>query len=69
MDFVIHSFMNCLSITCRWGNLPVDDAMQFGHDELVKVLKDYQQEYRQQEKKQSEAVHPQKLDTIDGMVW
>uniref|UniRef100_A0A669BYR6 glutaminase n=1 Tax=Oreochromis niloticus TaxID=8128 RepID=A0A669BYR6_ORENI len=52
----------------RWGNLPVDDAMQFGHDKLVKVLKDYQQECMQQEKKQSEAVHPQKLDTIDGMV-
>uniref|UniRef100_A0AAX7VFK1 glutaminase n=1 Tax=Astatotilapia calliptera TaxID=8154 RepID=A0AAX7VFK1_ASTCA len=52
----------------RWGNLPVDDAMQFGHDELVTVLKDYQQECKQQEKKQSEAVHPQKLDTIDGMV-
>ncbi|XP_034389425.1 glutaminase 2b isoform X2 [Cyclopterus lumpus] len=27
----------------RWGNLPVDDALQFGHEEVVKVLKDYQQ--------------------------
>lgn len=52
----------------RWGNLPVDDAMQFGHDEVVKVLKDYQQECRQQEKQHSEAVHSKKLDTIEGMV-
>ncbi|XP_030585038.1 glutaminase 2b isoform X2 [Archocentrus centrarchus] len=52
----------------RWGNLPVNDAMQFGHDEVVKVLKDYQQECRQQEKQHSEAVHSKKLDTIEGMV-
>ncbi|XP_041836610.1 glutaminase 2b isoform X2 [Melanotaenia boesemani] len=52
----------------RWGNLPVDDAMQFGHEEVVKMLKDYQQGYKQQEKQHSEAEHPQKLDTIEGMV-
>ena len=53
---------------CRWGNLAVDDAMQFGHDEIVKVLKDYQQVFRQQEKPHTEAEHPPKLDTIEGMV-
>uniref|UniRef100_A0A3P8SSA1 glutaminase n=1 Tax=Amphiprion percula TaxID=161767 RepID=A0A3P8SSA1_AMPPE len=52
----------------RWGNLPVDDAMQFGHDEVVKVLKDYQQDCRQQEKQHGEAERPQKLDTIESMV-
>uniref|UniRef100_A0AAQ5ZHU0 glutaminase n=1 Tax=Amphiprion ocellaris TaxID=80972 RepID=A0AAQ5ZHU0_AMPOC len=52
----------------RWGNLPVDDAMQFGHDEVVKMLKDYQQDCRQQEKQHSEAERPQKLDTIESMV-
>uniref|UniRef100_A0A3P8SU23 glutaminase n=1 Tax=Amphiprion percula TaxID=161767 RepID=A0A3P8SU23_AMPPE len=40
----------------RWGNLPVDDAMQFGHDEVVKVLKDYQQDCRQQEKQHGESL-------------
>ncbi|XP_076597229.1 glutaminase 2b [Chaetodon auriga] len=52
----------------RWGNLPVDDAVQFGHDEIAKVLKDYQQVYRQQETQRSEPEHSPKLDTIEGMV-
>ncbi|XP_061582774.1 glutaminase 2b [Cololabis saira] len=52
----------------RWGNFPVDDAMQFGHEEVVKVLKDYQKNYQKQEKQHSDAEHPQKLDTIEGMV-
>uniref|UniRef100_A0A665V329 glutaminase n=1 Tax=Echeneis naucrates TaxID=173247 RepID=A0A665V329_ECHNA len=57
------------SLPCRWGNLPVDDALQFGHDEVVKVLKDYQQVYRQQEVQQhTEGGHLPKLDNIEGMV-
>uniref|UniRef100_A0A8C4H749 glutaminase n=1 Tax=Dicentrarchus labrax TaxID=13489 RepID=A0A8C4H749_DICLA len=52
----------------RWGNLPVDDAMQFRHDEIVKVLKDYQQVFRQQEMQHTKAEHSPKLDTIEGMV-
>uniref|UniRef100_A0A8C9XSP0 glutaminase n=1 Tax=Sander lucioperca TaxID=283035 RepID=A0A8C9XSP0_SANLU len=52
----------------RWGNLPVDDAMQFGHDEVVKVLKEYQQVCRQQETQHTEAEHSPKLDTIESMV-
>uniref|UniRef100_A0A8D3DAX9 glutaminase n=1 Tax=Scophthalmus maximus TaxID=52904 RepID=A0A8D3DAX9_SCOMX len=39
---------NC-EIYCMWGNLPVDDAVQFGHDEVVKVLNDYQQVCSQRE--------------------
>ncbi|KAM8756199.1 glutaminase 2b [Acanthopagrus schlegelii] len=52
----------------RWGNLPVDDATQFGHDDVVKVLKDYQQVCSQQETQHTQAEHSPKLDTIDGMV-
>ncbi|CAK6952740.1 glutaminase 2b isoform X1 [Scomber scombrus] len=52
----------------RWGNLPVDDAMQFGHDEVVAVLKDYQQVCRQQETQQTEVERSPKLETIEGMV-
>ncbi|CAG5979042.1 unnamed protein product [Menidia menidia] len=52
----------------RWGNLPVDDAMQFGHEEVVKLIKDYQQDCKQLEKQHREAKQPQKLDTIEGMV-
>ncbi|XP_008412409.1 glutaminase kidney isoform, mitochondrial isoform X1 [Poecilia reticulata] len=30
----------------RWGNTPLDDAMQFGHDVVVSVLQKYQHEYK-----------------------
>ncbi|XP_041673420.1 glutaminase 2b [Cheilinus undulatus] len=52
----------------RWGNLPIDDALQFGRDEVVRVLKDYQQVCSQQEAQHAEAEHSPKLDTIEGMV-
>ncbi|KAM7402428.1 hypothetical protein PAMP_017670 [Pampus punctatissimus] len=52
----------------RWGNLPVDDAMQFGHDEVVTVLKHYQQVCSQQETQQTEVEDSPKLDNIEGMV-
>lgn len=29
----------------RWGNTPLDDAMQFGHNAVVKVLQEYQSIY------------------------
>ncbi|XP_035488594.2 glutaminase 2b [Scophthalmus maximus] len=51
----------------RWGNLPVDDAVQFGHDEVVKVLNDYQQVCSQREMQDATA-DSQKLDTIEGFV-
>ncbi|XP_071760049.1 glutaminase 2b [Centroberyx gerrardi] len=50
----------------RWGNLPVDDAMQFGHEMVVKVLKDYQQVSRQPETHRTE--DSPKLETVKGMV-
>ncbi|PWA31655.1 hypothetical protein CCH79_00006587 [Gambusia affinis] len=31
----------------RWGNTPLDDAMQFGHDVVVSVLQKYQHEYKE----------------------
>ncbi|XP_015258647.1 glutaminase 2b isoform X2 [Cyprinodon tularosa] len=52
----------------RWGNLPVDDAMQFGHEEVVNMLREYQQDWKQQERQHGEAERPPKLDTIEGMV-
>ncbi|KAI9548873.1 hypothetical protein NQZ68_003407 [Dissostichus eleginoides] len=52
----------------RWGNLPVDDALQFGHVEVVKLLKEYQQVCEPQEMPHTKAEHSPKLDTIEGMV-
>uniref|UniRef100_A0A667ZTJ0 glutaminase n=1 Tax=Myripristis murdjan TaxID=586833 RepID=A0A667ZTJ0_9TELE len=48
----------------RWGNLPVDDAMQFGHDAVVKVLKDYQLVCKQH----AETEFPPNIETVERMV-
>ncbi|XP_034021943.1 glutaminase kidney isoform, mitochondrial-like isoform X1 [Thalassophryne amazonica] len=48
----------------RRGNLPVDDAMQFGHDAVVAMLKDYQRVCRQH----SDTENPQKVNPVEGMV-
>uniref|UniRef100_A0A3P8YTW7 glutaminase n=1 Tax=Esox lucius TaxID=8010 RepID=A0A3P8YTW7_ESOLU len=34
----------------RWGNIPLDDAMQFAHSAIVKVLQDYQVACQDQER-------------------
>lgn len=52
----------------RWGNLPVDDAMQFGHDAVVKLLQEYQDVCKQLEADHSDTEDSPKLDSIEGMV-
>ncbi|XP_072307912.1 glutaminase 2b isoform X2 [Eucyclogobius newberryi] len=48
----------------RWGNQPIDDALQFGHTDVVALLKDYQQVCSRDP--QSEPSH--KMDAIEDMV-
>ncbi|KAM3877798.1 glutaminase kidney isoform, mitochondrial-like [Diretmus argenteus] len=52
----------------RWGNLASDDALQFGHDTVVKVLIDYQELCRQQGAQQTEAQDSPKLEDVEDMV-
>lgn len=52
-----------LLVFLRWGNTPLDDAAQFGHDVVVSVLKDYLRVLR--DKARSE-VEKQRSDTGDG---
>lgn len=35
--------------TSRWGNTPMDEAVHFGHHDVVTVLQDYQNKYSPQE--------------------
>ncbi|XP_066564383.1 glutaminase kidney isoform, mitochondrial isoform X2 [Amia ocellicauda] len=51
----------------RWGNTPLDDAVQFGHEGIVKMLTEYQQQYSLLEPV-SEAEDQGKLETLEGMV-
>ncbi|KAL0977934.1 hypothetical protein UPYG_G00163480 [Umbra pygmaea] len=54
----------------RWGNIPLDDAMQFGHSAVVKVLQEYQVACQNQESLPvADTIPiPPKLETVEGMV-
>lgn len=43
----------------RWGNTPLDDALQFARDDMVKMLQDYQTQYTKT------STSPQTEDTLD----
>ena len=53
-----------------WGNIPLDDALQFGHSAVVKVLQDYQVACQEQERLPVADTIPiaPKLETVEGMV-
>lgn len=36
---------SCVYLLLRWGNTPLEDAVEFGKDKVVEVLKEYQQIY------------------------
>uniref|UniRef100_A0A671LAI9 glutaminase n=1 Tax=Sinocyclocheilus anshuiensis TaxID=1608454 RepID=A0A671LAI9_9TELE len=45
MDVVLFLMQSCKVnpfVKDRWGNIPRDDAMQFGHEDLVKILEEYE---------------------------
>ncbi|KAM4563086.1 glutaminase liver isoform, mitochondrial isoform 1-T1 [Odontesthes bonariensis] len=48
----------------RWGNTPLDDAMQFGHDVVVSVLHKYQSEYTDSVSPSNTAEQKTTLDTM-----
>ncbi|CAG6021696.1 glutaminase liver isoform, mitochondrial [Menidia menidia] len=48
----------------RWGNTPLDDAMQFGHDVVVSVLHKYQSEYADGNSPSNTAEEKTTLDTM-----
>ncbi|XP_023651207.1 glutaminase 2b [Paramormyrops kingsleyae] len=44
----------------RWGNVPLDDALHFGHEHVVKVLQQYQRVY-------SEQGSPSKMEDLEKL--
>ncbi|CAB1336236.1 unnamed protein product [Coregonus sp. 'balchen'] len=52
----------------RWGNTPLDDARQFGHDGVVSALTEYQRMYPCSNGSQSETEDQRKLDTVKVVV-
>lgn len=52
----------------RWGNTPLDDAMQFGRDVVVSVLQDYQGVYADRDSSCDTEEQKNMLDTLKGIV-
>ncbi|KAL4655710.1 glutaminase kidney isoform, mitochondrial-like [Arapaima gigas] len=50
----------------RWGNIPLDDAVQFGHENMVKILQQYHHIYRTMEPV-CDLEDNQKLETMNGV--
>ncbi|CAK6957530.1 glutaminase kidney isoform%2C mitochondrial-like isoform X1 [Scomber scombrus] len=52
----------------RWGNTPLDDARQFGHDLAVSVLQEYQSTYADSESTSDTDEQKSMLDTLKSIV-
>uniref|UniRef100_A0A8C7GKW1 glutaminase n=1 Tax=Oncorhynchus kisutch TaxID=8019 RepID=A0A8C7GKW1_ONCKI len=53
----------------RWSSIPLDDALQFGHGAVVKVLQEYQVACQEQDRLPVADIIPipPKLETVEGM--
>uniref|UniRef100_A0A3Q1K350 glutaminase n=1 Tax=Anabas testudineus TaxID=64144 RepID=A0A3Q1K350_ANATE len=52
----------------RWGNTPLDDAMQFGHDVVVSVLQEYQRVYNDSDSPYDTEEANTTLETLESIV-
>lgn len=55
-------------IPFRWGNIPLDDAVQFNHLEVVKLLQDYQDSYTPSETQAEAAAEALSKENLESMV-
>lgn len=64
----------------RWGNTPLDDAMQFGHNAVVKVLQEYQSIYKHTLMPEEisadtcpnstiDVEELKSMETLEGLIW
>uniref|UniRef100_A0A4X2MAY3 glutaminase n=1 Tax=Vombatus ursinus TaxID=29139 RepID=A0A4X2MAY3_VOMUR len=52
----------------RWGNIPLNDAVQFNHLEVVKLLQDYQDSYTLSETQAEAAAEALSKENLESMV-
>jgi glutaminase len=52
----------------RWGNIPLDDAVQFNHLEVVKLLQDYHDSYLLSETQAEAAAETLSKENLESMV-
>ncbi|XP_043931124.1 glutaminase kidney isoform, mitochondrial isoform X1 [Protopterus annectens] len=51
----------------RWGNTPMDEAIHFGHHDVVKILQEYQNNYSPPDN-QNNGKHKTEQKNLDGML-
>lgn len=68
LTLTIDSSPYYIVFSIRWGNTPLDDAMQFGRDVVVSVLQDYQGVYTDRDSSCDTEEQKNMLDTLKGIV-
>lgn len=57
-----------VSVPLRWGNTPLDDAVQFNHLEVARLLQDYQESYTPSETWAEAAAEALSKENLESMV-
>lgn len=68
LTITIHPSPYCTVLSIRWGNTPLDDAMQFGHAVIVSVLQEYQSVYTDSDAPCDPEEQKTTLDTLKSIV-
>lgn len=64
----VFSCLIMVFVPLRWGNIPLDDAVQFNHLEVVKLLQDYQDSYTPSETQAEAAAEALSKENLESMV-
>lgn len=51
-------------VCSRWGNTPMDEAVHFGHHDVVTILQDYHKKYSPQESSPDKETAEKNLDGL-----
>uniref|UniRef100_A0A2K5RY59 glutaminase n=1 Tax=Cebus imitator TaxID=2715852 RepID=A0A2K5RY59_CEBIM len=68
VNLLFAAYSGDVSALRRWGNIPLDDAVQFNHLEVVKLLQDYQDSYTPSETQAEAAAKALSKENLESMV-
>lgn len=60
--------LTMIHVPHRWGNIPLDDAVQFNHLEVVKLLQDYHDSYVLSETQAEVVAETLSKENLESMV-
>ncbi|XP_078002019.1 glutaminase liver isoform, mitochondrial isoform X3 [Phascolarctos cinereus] len=68
VNLLFAAYSGDVSALRRWGNIPLHDAVQFNHLEVVKLLQDYQDSYTLSETQAEAAAEALSKENLESMV-